>query len=125
MKKKWIFGIAAVLLLALIVTAVIIIVKYGQFHSEGIHLDGDYIHVEGTWTGYAFDPETGDLVGQTPVSINGNSDKKEKKFNGEMIVLGYQNVKDGQVQATTVTEPTDTGFYLIHYFEDCVSVKSA
>ena len=119
MKKKLILGVAAVLLLALIVTAVIIIVKYDKFHSEGVHVDGDYIYVEGNWTGYAFNPETGEFVGETPVYIQGSSDQKDNKFNGEMTVLGYMNVRDGQVSATTVTDPQDNGFYLIHYFEDC------
>ncbi len=120
MKKKLIIGIvAAVLLLALIVTAVVIIVKYNKFHSEGVHLDGEYLYVEGNWTGYAFNPETGELVGQTPVEIKGATDKKEKKFNGEMTVLGYMNVRDGQVSASTVTEQQDNGFYLIYYFEEC------
>ena len=119
MKKKWILGIAAALLLALIVTAVIIIAKYSKLNSPGIHIDGDYIHAEGVWTGYSFNPKTGEMVGQTPVTINGSSDKKDNKFNGEMTVMGYMNVRDGQVSATTVTEPTNTGFYLIHYFEEC------
>ena len=113
-KKFWlIVGIAAALL------AVVIGVLCWLFWP-GFRVVGDRLYVDVQETGFIFDPKTGELLGQTPVTVTGTAKSaKGGVFDGEVLVLGYQNEVDGVVKAEAGTETTDDGWVVVHYLESC------
>lgn len=119
--KKRLLWIAIGVVLAVASTVVtVLIVKDFQFHSEGFHADGTYLHIEGNWTGYIFNAETGETLGQTPVEVEVTSNKEDhSQLEGDMIVLGYQNSSDGTMIKSAIAEQTESGCYVVHYFEEC------
>lgn len=116
MNRKWIW-ISAAIPVALLAAAVIGLQIW--YNSSGIHVLGGELKVKMEATGYVIDGDTGEVIGQTPVSVNGVSTESDQ-FDGEALVLGYQNVGEGFITDTKDLERTDSGFYLIHCMESCV-----
>lgn len=86
----------------------------------GYRVVGERLYVDIQKTGFVFDPKTGEILGETPVTVSGTAKSADGgDFEGEILVLGYQNMADGVVTGTAATETTDDGFVLIHYMESC------
>lgn len=112
-KKKWLLiGGAAAL--------VILVGVLCWLFWPGYRMVGDRLFVDVQKVGFVFDPETGEILGETPVTVSGSADSADGgKFEGEILVLGYQNVSDGTITGSAGTEKTDDGYVLIHYLESC------
>lgn len=116
--KKNLFGI----ILGAVVVAIIAAAAGLQFWFErpGIREFNGGIHVELNEIGYIIDAKTGEITGQSPVSLNGSTATFDPEtFEGEALVLGYQNTEGGKIETTLAVEKTGDGFYLIHQLEEC------
>lgn len=116
MNRKWIW-ISLTVLVVLLTAAVVGLQIW--YNSPGSHVVGGQIKVQLEATGYIIDGDTGEIIGQTPVSVNGVSTGSDG-FDGDVLVLGYQNVGEGVITETKKVERTDSGFYMIQCLESCV-----
>jgi hypothetical protein len=115
--KKW-FWIGMTLFIVAI-TAAVIGVNY-WYHSGTVRATGEKIRVNMEGTGYIFDPQTGEVTGQTPVRVSGETRASDKDmFDGYLEVMGYVNLTDGTVTTTSVISKDDTGFWQIECIENC------
>lgn len=118
-KKLWIIIAAAAAVL------VIVVVTLCALFWPGYRVVGDKLYVDIQKTGFVFDPETGEILGETPVKVSGTADSADGgDFEGEILVLSHQNMADGTVTGTAGTEKTDDGFVLIHYIESCTHYET-
>ncbi len=117
MKKKWILiGVAAVVVAALLVGG-LLYYKHMQ-NRPGVHMfDGTlYVNLQGT--GFTFDVETGEIIGETPVTAQGSA-KVDKSFDGDLNVLGYSLSETGTITHNSTLMDVGNGFYEIHYSPSC------
>lgn len=114
-KKKWLIIGAGVAGLTILI--VVLCLLFGP----GYRIVGDRLYVDVQKVGFAFDPKTGEILGETPVTVSGSAKSANgAEFEGEIEVLGYQNTSDGKITGTADTETTEDGYVLIHYIESCV-----
>lgn len=113
-KKLWLIIGAAVAALAILIGVLC------WLYWPGYRVVGDRLYVDIQKTGFVFDPETGELLDQTPVTVTGTAASADGGvFDGEVLVEGYQNTADGVVTSEAGTETTDDGFVVIRYLENC------
>lgn len=116
MKKKWI-PITLLSVVVLFIGAVIALSVW--FESPGIRVFGGDLHAEVSAVGYIIDGETEEILGQTPVNVDGSTSRTEEDvFDGELLVLGYQNTATGTISATKAIEYAQD-FCIIHHLESC------
>lgn len=119
-KKMWIIITAAAVALAALIGVLC------WLYWPGCRVVGDTLYVDIQETGFAFDPETGELLGQTPVTVSGTAGLKAGKlFSGEILVEGYQNSSSGTITGSGAAEKQDDGSVLIYYNESCVHYETA
>lgn len=116
--KKNLIWIGIIVVIVLLIGALVGIRFW--FEQPGIQVLGNQIHVEMNEIGYIIDSKTEEIIGQTPVSIEGATSIQDKtKFDGDLTVLGYPNIESGTVEATTSVERLGSGFYAIDCVESC------
>lgn len=118
-KKLWLIIGAAAVVLAIFVGVLC------WLYWPGYRVVGDRLYVDIHEVGFIFDPENGKVLGQTPVTVSGTAKSADgADFEGEVLVLGYQNIADGTVTGSGGTETTEDGFVLIHYMESCTHYQN-
>lgn len=116
MNRKW-FLIAIIVVVVLFVAAVVGLGVW--FESPGVRVFLGDFHAEVSSVGYIIDSATGEVLGQTPVTVDGSTGRSEpNSFDGELTVLGYQNFSNGTITATKVVE-TAGEYYIINHLESC------
>ena len=116
--NKW-FWIGMTLFVIALTAAVIGVNVW--YNSGSVRVSGEDIRVNMEGTGYIFDPQTGELQGQTPVRISGETLSTDAEiFDGDLEVLGYPNQTDGTITTTSVVQKDDSGFWWIECLETCL-----
>lgn len=117
MKNKW--GICLVAVVAALVLGVLGVRIW--FVSPGIHILGKDIHVDVTQKCFIIDGFSGEIVDETTVTVKGGTDSADQKlFDGELMILGYQNTSDGTISSVMSIEKRDNGTYIIDHMDTCV-----
>lgn len=117
MKKKWLIYVAVALVLFLIAAAVII---HFWFESAGVRSLGGDLHAELSGKCYIIDPETGEIIDETTIHINGSTSSSDSGlFEGELNVVGYQNTESGTLSSTMGVEQEDHGYWSIRHIQTC------
>ena len=118
MKKKWIW--ISLLVLSIAALAATVIGFNSWFNSGNVRVMGGRVRVSMSGTGYIFDHETGEMLGTTLMSIDGQSRKDEKElFDGWMNILNYVNEYDGVLTTIMGTMEGDDGYWEIVVSESC------
>ena len=113
-KKLWLIIGAAIAALAILIGVLC------YLYWPGYRVVADRLYVDVEKTGFVFDPETGEILGETPVLVRGTATSAHNGvFSGEVEVLGYQNYADGTIVGEGTTERAKDGTVLIHYLENC------
>lgn len=116
--NKW-FWIGMTLLVVVLTAAVIGINTW--YSSGSVRVVGGDIRVNLSGTGYIFNAETGELEGQTPVRVTGETLATDAEvFSGVLEVLGYVNVTEGTITTTKAVLRDDSGFWQIECLETCL-----
>lgn len=115
MKGKWLWtGIITVLVLT--VGSLICIRLWGE--RPGVHLNFGDLYVDLDGVGFVFNDETGEYIGQTPVSVDGRTEGDEI-FLGELDVLSYPISETGTISGDPYVEEAKDGYYYIQYLPVC------
>ena len=116
MNKKWLLVIVAVVVI-LVIGAVGLRI---WFMSPGIRTLGNDIHVDLSQKCYIIDGQTGELLDETTVTVNGSTSRRDREiFDGELKILGYQNSASGTITALKAIEKKDNGCWVITHLENC------
>ena len=122
MKNKWIWGTVAVVLITALVLTLVFTNQW--FNSGNVRVMGGRVRVSLSGVGYMFDHETGELLGSTMMSIEGENLKSDKTvFDGWMNILDYVNEYDGTLTTTMGTVESDDGYWEILVNESCTHVE--
>ena len=114
MKWGWIFAAAATLLLFAVLGVRI------WFTAPGIRVMGNEIHVDLDQKCFIIDGQTGEMLDETTVTINGATSKTDRQlFDGKLEIFGYQNSASGTITALKAIERDDKGNWIITYLENC------
>lgn len=120
--KKWIWISVVVLFIAALVLTVVGINRW--FYSGNVRVMGDRVRVSLSGTGYMFEHETGEYLGTTMMSIDGESLKSDKSlFDGWMNILDYVNEYDGTLTTIMGTMEGEDGYWEIVVNESCTHVE--
>lgn len=120
--SKWIWIGMTLLVIAL--TATVIGVNY-WYHSGSIRIAGDDIRVEFEGIGYIFDGETGEITGQTPVTLIGKSKSTDSEvFEGELDVLAYPNEETGTITSDVAVKEIADGYWIIRKLDTCLHYET-
>ena len=116
MKKKW--------YLLLVVSVLILVIAALCFRiwlvSPGIRVLGDEIHVDLSQTCYIIDGQTGELLDETTVIMDGTTSRSDQElFDGELKILGYQNSASGTITALKAIEKRTDDCWIITHLENC------
>lgn len=116
-RNKWIW--IGMTVLVIVLTAAVIGVN-AWYNSGNVRVMAGKLRVEMSGVGYIISQETGEIEGQTLVSVNGKTlDGDKETFDGDLEILDYYNEADGTVTTTkAVTEGAD-GYWEIHHLESC------
>ena len=116
MKMKWgLIPVAAVVALVLAALGLRI-----WFNSPGIRISGNDIHVDLTQKCYIIDGQTGEMLDETSVTVEGATSRKDRQlFDGELKVFGYENSASGTITALKAIEVSDDGCWIITHLENC------
>lgn len=121
MKKKW-------WLLLVVVVVILVIGAVGLriwFMSPGIHTMGNDIHADLTEKCYIIDGQTGELLDETTVTVNGTTCSSDREiFDGELKILGYQNSANGTITALKAIEKKDDDCWIITHLENCTHMET-
>lgn len=123
MKKKWVIIGAVVLVLAIAVLIGIILYVNHMKSQPGVYVfDGDlYVDLEGS--AFTFNVKSGEVIGETPVDVNGCT-KGGEKFEGTLSVLGYPTTETGKISGDPFVRKLENNFYEIHYSPACLHAES-
>lgn len=122
MKKKWILIGAAVAVAVVLLAGGLLYVKHMQ-SRPGVHVFDGKLYVDITGTGFTFDVESGELKGQTPVTVKGSAGV-DASFDGTLSVLGYPVTETGKITHYSTLMDLENGFYEIHYSPACVHTET-
>ncbi len=124
MKKTWSIPVKniwfwiLITIVAVLVTGVVALRCW--FVSPGIRMFGKDIHVELSRKCYIIDAQSGEVVDETTLTINGSSSSSDVAiFDGELKIMGYQNSATGTVTALKSIEIKDDGIWEITHLENC------
>lgn len=122
MKKKWILtGVAVIVAVALLVGGLL---YYKHMQSRpGAHMFDGKLYVDLQGTGFTFDVESGELIGETPVTAKGSA-KVDDSFDGDLYVLGYPITETGTITDNSTLIDLENGFYEIHYSPSCLHTET-
>lgn len=116
MKIKW--GVLPVTAIVVLVVAVLGLRIW--FVSPGVRVFGDDIHVNLTQKCFVIDGQTGEMLDETTVTVNGTTSRSDGElFDGELKILGYQNSATGTITALKAIEEADNGCWIITHLENC------
>lgn len=114
-KKLWLIPVAVIVILIIAVLCL-----RAWFTSPGIQVIGNEIHVELDQKCYIIDGQTGELLSETNVVINGETSHLDRElFDGELKIIGYQNSADGTITSLKAIEIRDDGCWIITHLENC------
>ena len=117
MKQKW--PVVMVFLLIFGIIAGVTAVRF-WFESDGIRILGNDLHAEVSGKCYIISPETEEILDETSVYISGSSSYADSSiFEGNLSIVGYQNVVKGTISSTMAIEKGKNGYWLIHHLETC------
>lgn len=121
MKNKWILMGMTLLVIALTAT---IIGTNVWYDSGNVRVMGGRLRVDLSGVGYVIDEETGEVIGQAPIVVRGETDKGDKEtFVGELEIVGYENEADGTLSGTKAAAKGDDGYWEIHHLENCQHIE--
>ena len=116
MKNKW--GLIIVVAVVILVLASLGVRIW--FISPGIRIFGNDIHVDLTQKCFIIDGQTGEMLDETTVTMNGGTSCEDRElFDGELKIIGYQNSATGTISAIKAIEATENGNWIITHLENC------
>lgn len=116
--RKWI-GIGAILLVVLLVGTVFCINQW--YNSGNVRAMDGRLRVKLSGVAYMFDYETGEMLGQTIVFADGQTNKSNKEvFDGELNMADYMNEADGTVTTYQTAIEGNNGYWEILVDETCL-----
>ena len=120
-KNTWIFIGVGVLLAAL---AAVVIVSNCWFNSGNVRTLGKKLRVELSGVGYVISQETGKVIGQAPMNVEGSSSSADQEvFQGDLEIMGYINEADGEMTSNKGVRKGDNGYWEIHHLDNCRHVE--
>ena len=119
--KKWILIAMTLLVIALTVT---VIGVNHWYHSGNVRVMGGRLRVDITGVGYIIEQETGEVTGQAPLKVLGESDAANKEvFVGDLDVMGYINEADGTMTSNKGVMKGENGYWEIRQLDNCRHVE--
>lgn len=119
--SKWIW-IGAILFIIVLIGVVVGINMW--YNSGNVRAMGGKLRAELYGVGYVFNHETGELIGQTTVSVNGETSSSDKEiFEGLLNVKDYYNEADGTLTTTKGVLEGDDGYWEIRVRENCRHIE--
>lgn len=120
MKTKWLWiSIAAVLIVAIGATLGVRM----WMSRPGVRLFAGDLYVELGGMGYAFNDETGECIGSSQVTVDGQTDGGDI-FNGTLSVLGFPITEGGTISGDPVMIEAGNGFYYIDHSPMCTHTET-
>jgi hypothetical protein len=81
---------------------------------------GKDIHGEISGKCYIIKPDTEEILDETSLHVSGSGSYADSSvFEGNLSVVGYQNVAKGTISTTMAVEQGKDGYWLIHHLETC------
>lgn len=120
MKKKWFLLLVGAVLILVIAALCFRI----WFVSPGIRVLGKDIHVDLSQKCYIIDGQTGELLDETTVIVDGTTSRSDQGlFDGDLKILGYQNSASGTVTALKAIEQKNQDCWMITHLENCTHLE--
>lgn len=120
-RKKWILIGMTLLVIAL---AAFVIGVNSWYQSGNVRVMGGKLRVNLSGVGYIIDQETGEVTGQAPLNVRGESDEADKSvFVGDLEIMGYINEADGTLTSNKGVMEGDDGYWEIRHLENCQHIE--
>ena len=120
-EKKWIW-IGMTLLVAALTATVIGVNSW--YHSGNVRVMGSKLRVDFSGVGYIIEQETGEVTGQAPLRVHGETDSVDQEiFVGNLEILGYINEADGTLTSTKGVLKGKNGYWEIRHLDNCQHIE--